>query len=204
MGRMLIQCGDRRYHRTLELELTRYTSEIYDLDQTRPMTGDTVLCDADSSDAASVLALCADAECFALVISRHADKLNALAAYPGVALLHKPFRDGKLAAVCGLEEGAGRGEDAPEIYLSPDGRYAYCGGREIKLTEAEGRLLRALLDARGAYVSRSELHRLVFGGEGNASVVGTYIHYLRNKLEQNGRRLIYSHRGGGYRIGEGD
>lgn len=81
------------------------------------------------------------------------------------------------------------------------GAVAHLGHKAIRLTDAEGRLLGALLDERG-YVSRGELMRRVWNNECDAGIVNVYIHYLREKLERDGRRIILSSRKEGYMIDE--
>lgn len=69
------------------------------------------------------------------------------------------------------------------------------------LTDTEEALLSLLLSAKGQIVSKSELANALFpeaeDGEGSVTV---YIHYLRKKLEADGKKRILSHRGRGYSI----
>ncbi len=76
---------------------------------------------------------------------------------------------------------------------------AYLGTRKIKLTEVEYKLLGALLRADG-FVSREALLDEVWGGARDAGVVNVYVHYLREKLECEGEKVILSSRREGYRI----
>ncbi len=92
-------------------------------------------------------------------------------------------------------------DDGDEPRLIYDGRYAVIGSERIRLTDVEGRLLEELLRSEG-YVSREELVRSVWGGECDGGVVNVYIHYLREKLERDGRRVILSSRKEGYCINE--
>ena len=73
-------------------------------------------------------------------------------------------------------------------------------GERIRLTEIECRLLDSILSGGGEFVSRDTLLREVWGGEATAGVVNVYIHYLRQKLERGGERIILSSRLGGYKI----
>lgn len=73
-------------------------------------------------------------------------------------------------------------------------------GRHIELTETEHALLRALIEADGATVSREALARCMRGGTSSEGAINVYIHYLRKKLEAGGERILLSTRGGGYRI----
>ena len=98
-----------------------------------------------------------------------------------------------------LIEGAG----APEpIRLSAEKRRVYLGGEEIKLTEIELNVLTVLLEGGGDYVSREELLNRVWGGNADMGVVNVYIHYLREKLEKSGEKVILSSRRCGYKISD--
>ncbi len=69
------------------------------------------------------------------------------------------------------------------------------------LTKTEETLLSILLSAKGQIVSKRALADALFpeaeDGEGSVTV---YIHYLRKKLETDGKRRILSHRNKGYSI----
>ncbi len=75
------------------------------------------------------------------------------------------------------------------------------GELSVSLTEVEYRLFSELFFAEG-YLSRDELCFRVWGGVRDAGVVNVYIHYLREKLEQDGERVIISSRREGYKIDE--
>lgn len=94
-------------------------------------------------------------------------------------------------------------EDEEKLTLTEgdSGAVAHLGQKAIRLTDAEGRLLRALLERRG-YVSRGELMHRVWNDECDSGIVNVYIHYLREKLEGDGRRIILSSRKEGYMIDE--
>lgn len=64
----------------------------------------------------------------------------------------------------------------------------------------EERLFRALRDASPEFVSRDELVRAVFGEEEDGGRLNLYIHYLRKKIETDGKRKIFAHRGKGYSL----
>lgn len=66
------------------------------------------------------------------------------------------------------------------------------------LTPTEEKLFRLLREAQGAPVARSVLLREVWGEDGNDRLLNLYIHYLREKLEKDGTRRIFSARGKGY------
>lgn len=89
---------------------------------------------------------------------------------------------------------------AEPLSVLTDGGYAVLNGEKIKLTETELSLLSSLLARRGAYASRKELLDEVWGGTEDGSVLNVYIHYLREKLEGGGEKIIISSRGEGYAI----
>lgn len=74
-------------------------------------------------------------------------------------------------------------------------------GKKIKLTETELRTFKLLFDAEG-FVEREKILRTVFGEGASESAVNVYIHYLREKLESGGERIIISSRQNGYKIDE--
>jgi two-component system response regulator QseB len=73
----------------------------------------------------------------------------------------------------------------------PDGSEVVLSGRELDL-------LATLVRRPGRVFSRSELRERVFDAAESASIVDTYVHYLRRKL---GATVIRTVRGLGYRIG---
>ncbi len=68
------------------------------------------------------------------------------------------------------------------------------------LTPTEARLFSLLLEADGAPVSRRALLVGTFGEAeaDNEGLLNVYIHYLRQKLERDGKKRIFAHRGRGY------
>lgn len=116
------------------------------------------------------------------------------AEYSGV-WLDRPFRPARLRAVLKLY-----GDESKEMGIYPvhSRRSVLLGGEEIKLTEGEFRLFCCLFENRGRYISREDLHKAVWQGEGDEGVVNVYVHYLRTKLEKNGQKLFHSARGKGY------
>jgi two-component system response regulator QseB len=72
------------------------------------------------------------------------------------------------------------------------------GQAPVELTEREAELLRLLAARPGRVFTRDDLMLLVFEDAESATVVDTYVHYLRRKL---GRQAIRTVRGVGYRIG---
>lgn len=205
MPKICIISGDERYRHAIKLDLTRYFDSVSYAEVSKMDEYDIAVIDLDSTDvtsdeltATSRLKIC---------ISRRAACLNALPTHESVACLHRPFRDGKLLSLCGASSPAPTPTDISSHLprLSADRRTALLDGKVIKLTEREGEILEILLTANGESVSKSELYSRVFGDEEDGEgVVPVYIHYLRRKLEYDGRRLIYSRRGGGYSIRRDD
>jgi len=78
------------------------------------------------------------------------------------------------------------------------------GDQEIELSPTEFRLLRYLLLNRGQVLSKPQIldHVWQYDFDGDASVVESYISYLRKKLERDEPRLIHTVRGFGYTIRE--
>lgn len=107
--------------------------------------------------------------------------------------LRRPFRMEELRRLL-------TGTGAP-LLPSADFRTVTVEGETVALTEREAALLALLFRANGAPVAREVLARAVFreaeDAEGSLTV---YIHYLRKKLERNGKRRILAHRGGGYSL----
>ena len=86
------------------------------------------------------------------------------------------------------------------ISMSDDRRHVYLGDERIKLTEIEYKLLAVLMAAKDDFVTREALLSSVWGEGFDAGVVNVYVHYLRNKLEKDGRKIILSSRKEGYGI----
>ena len=91
-------------------------------------------------------------------------------------------------------------EEFPRLTLEPSERRVTFGSEVVKLTDAEFRLLSALVKAGGQFVSRDSLLYEVWDGSAGGSVVNVYVHYLREKLERGGVKLILSSRAEGYKI----
>lgn len=66
------------------------------------------------------------------------------------------------------------------------------------LTPTEQRLFSLLKAANGAPVPREVLLREVWGEGASEGLLNLYIHYLREKLEKDGKRRIFASRGKGY------
>jgi len=73
-------------------------------------------------------------------------------------------------------------------------------GRAVDLTNTEYRLLRYLLINSGRVLTRSQIldHVWHYDFGGDASVLETYISYLRRKIDRNGPPLVHTVRGVGY------
>lgn len=87
------------------------------------------------------------------------------------------------------------------LKLSQEGRCAYLDGEEIRLTETEFTLLSLLVAAGGNAVKRETILEEVFRG-GDRGIINVYIHYLREKLERGGEKIILSSRLAGYSVNE--
>ncbi|MBR2612930.1 MAG: winged helix-turn-helix transcriptional regulator [Clostridia bacterium] len=98
-----------------------------------------------------------------------------------------------LALLRGAEEGA-------PLTLDHAHRVAHIYGETIKLTELEGELLSYLISRGGECATNEELCAHLWGGQASASAVNVYIHYLREKLELRGEKVILVRRGKGYYI----
>ena len=73
-------------------------------------------------------------------------------------------------------------------------------GRLIRFTDAEFALLSALAEAGGEFVPREELISRVWGDSTTDGILNVYVHYLREKLEFFGEKIIISSRKYGYKI----
>ena len=94
-----------------------------------------------------------------------------------------------------------RGEGEGELLsLDTECRVARIYGEEIRLTELECALLSYLISRGGECATNEELVGHLWSGEASAGAVNVYIHYLREKLELRGERIILVRRGKGYYI----
>ena len=90
---------------------------------------------------------------------------------------------------------------APEALTLGD-KCAILDGKSVKLTDVEFALLKAIYSRGGGYVKREELLNEVWGGNADSGVINVYVHYLREKLEMSGERVILASRGEGYKVDE--
>ena len=111
----------------------------------------------------------------------------------GEADIHLPFKLGQLK---------GRLMPKEISALSLGDKCALLDGKAIRLTDVEFALFKAIYSRGGRYVSREELLMEVWGGSADGGVINVYVHYLREKLEAGGERVILASRGEGYKINE--
>ena len=109
--------------------------------------------------------------------------------------LARPFLLSALLPMLRAEE---QKTDAPALLA--DGAVILRDGVRVSLSPKEYALLACLIRAGGAPVTRHELLREVWGEGQNEGVVTVYLHYLRKKLERNGKKMLYAVRGGGYAL----
>ena len=108
------------------------------------------------------------------------------------AVLKLPLRLGSIKEMLKSEERT--------LILHNDERTAQIYGRRVKLTEVEFSLLSLLYEKRGDFVSREDILEAVWKKERDGGVINVYVHYLREKLEVRGERIIISSREEGYCI----
>jgi two-component system OmpR family response regulator len=89
-----------------------------------------------------------------------------------------------------------------DVDLDQDSYVVRRDGRLLDLSPTEFRLLRYLMLNPGRVLTRSQLlaHVWDYDFGGSATVVSTYIAYLRRKLAQHGPDLIHTQRGVGYSL----
>ena len=90
---------------------------------------------------------------------------------------------------------------APLLKISDSSCSAFLRGTRIKLTSHECALLSLLAKNRGRFTTREEIAHEVWNGASDG-LINIYVHYLREKLEKSGERIILSSRGQGYKIDE--
>jgi DNA-binding response OmpR family regulator len=92
-----------------------------------------------------------------------------------------------------------------DLELDAAGHAVRRAGRAIALSAREYALLEYLAMRRGHVVTRSEIHEHVydFATEPASNVVDVYVGYLRKKIDDGQPvKLIHTHRGLGYSLGE--
>ena len=88
------------------------------------------------------------------------------------------------------------------LTLSDSQKSATLGNRTVKLTDLEYRLLSLLVSANGSFVEREKILKEVWEEKADKGIINVYIHYLREKLEANGEKIILSSRNYGYKVNE--
>jgi two-component system, OmpR family, response regulator len=96
----------------------------------------------------------------------------------------------------------GRNLRCADLELDPDAHRVTRAGHVVPMTPTEYRLLHYLLMNMGRVVTRIQIldHVWPYDFDGEASVVDTYISYLRRKLERGEPRLIHTIRGIGFSL----
>jgi two-component system OmpR family response regulator len=121
----------------------------------------------------------------------------------------KPFSIEELVervkAVLRRASGTGPGEHRlsyADLELDEDTREVWRAGRLIELTPTEYRLLHYLLTNSRHVLTRDQIleHVWDYTFAGNASVLETYISYLRHKIDADEVALIHTVRGVGYSL----
>jgi two-component system, OmpR family, response regulator len=101
----------------------------------------------------------------------------------------------------GISAGSSRLELA-DLEMDDDAHLVRRAGQVIDLSPTEYKLLRFLLANAGRVLSRNQIldHVWEYDFGGHATVVETYISYLRKKIDQPGPPLIHTIRGIGYTL----
>jgi two-component system OmpR family response regulator len=111
----------------------------------------------------------------------------------------------RVKAVLRRSSGAGPGErrlSYADLELDEDTRDVWRAGRRIELTPTEYRLLHYLLSNARRVLTREQILERVwdYTFAGNASVLETYVSYLRHKIDDVDPPLIHTVRGIGYTL----
>ena len=137
-----------------------------------------------------------------------ADKIEGLR-LGGDDYVTKPFSIEELIervkAVLRRSSGAGPGEHKlsySDLELDEDTRDVWRAGRLIELTPTEYKLLHYLLSNARRVLTRDQIleHVWDYTFAGNASVLETYVSYLRQKVDAADPSLIHTVRGVGYTL----
>ena len=131
--------------------------------------------------------------CDAVARERYAGGASRVIAIGEGGELLLPFSRDMLCAALGSA-------DSRTTPLSLGERCVYLRGERIALTEMEFALLTRLYLGGGEFVSREILVREVWGEGAYDGILNVYIHYLREKLEGAGEKIILSSRKYGYKI----
>jgi two-component system OmpR family response regulator len=111
----------------------------------------------------------------------------------------------RVKAVLRRSAGTGPGEHLlayADLQLDEETRDVWRGGRLIELTPTEYKLLHYLLANARRVLTREQIleHVWEYTFTGNASVLETYISYLRHKIDDVNTPLIHTVRGVGYSL----
>ena len=89
-----------------------------------------------------------------------------------------------------------------DLELDEDAHEVHRGGRRIELTPTEFSLLHFLMANPKRVLSKAQIldHVWDYDFEGDASVVETYVYYLRKKIDVDAPPLIHTVRGVGYTL----
>ena len=89
-----------------------------------------------------------------------------------------------------------------DLELDEDAHEVHRGGRRIELTPTEFSLLHFLMANPKRVLSKAQIldHVWDYDFDGDASVVETYVYYLRKKIDVDARPLIHTVRGVGYTL----
>jgi len=139
----------------------------------------------------------------------HDDKIRGFT-HGGDDYVTKPFSLEELVArVRAIMRRSSTRADAPtnrlkyaDLEMDEDGRRVWRGGDIVHLSPTEFRLLRYLLLNADRVLSKYQIldHVWQYDYAGDASVVETYISYLRKKIDDGDPKLIQTVRGFGYSL----
>lgn len=117
----------------------------------------------------------------------------------------KPFRTAELLAradaVLRRLGARGRSLTFGDLVIADEGAHVCRGDVPIELTATERRLLAALARTPNRVVLKSQLSTAIWGNQANDNTIEAHISSLRRRLQGDGRRLIHTVRGQGYRLG---
>lgn len=94
------------------------------------------------------------------------------------------------------------GPVTPSCTLIREKRSVILLGEEIRLTELEFDLFELIVGAGDGFVSREKILESVWGSDVDGGIINVYVHYLREKLERGGEKIIVASRGRGYTLSE--
>jgi two-component system OmpR family response regulator len=170
---------------------------------------DVGLPDADGRDVCASLRARGEVVPVVFLTARDAteDRLRGLT-IGGDDYLTKPFSVEELVARVQVilrrvgKERRAKALTAGDVELDDDARTVRKAGVEVSLSPTEYKLLRFLMRNAGKAMSRGQIldHVWDYDFEGESTVVETFVSSLRKKLESDGRSLIHTVRGVGYRL----